>query len=595
MHRTDRTQSPEPYVYPGVVSRLRRHLEILYPPRDAREAEAALVEVLAPWFADRPIPNPPRELLDQSDVVLITYGDQLRAPGEPPLRTLRQFVHQRLAGLVSTIHLLPIHPWTADDGFAVADYERVDPTLGDWAEIEAFRPHTRLMVDAVVNHTSASHPWFRGFLADADGCRDFYLTAHPETDLSRVTRPRTLPLLHPFEGVDGTRNVWTTFGADQVDLDYRNPQVLAAMTAVLLRYVTHGARLIRLDAIAFLWKQIGTSCIHLPQTHEVVRLWRTILDAVAPGTLLITETNVPHAENVRYFGNGDDEAHLVYQFPLAPLVLNAFDRGDARTLRVWAQGLWLPSEETAFFNFLGCHDGIGVRPVEGILPPEDVEALIERVRGHGGGVSYRAHADGSASAYELNAVYFDALSDPAAAEPMDRQVARMGAAQGILLALAGVPALYLHGLLGSRNWREGVEQTGSLRTINRQKLDVAQVQAELDDPSSLRHAVFHRLARMLRVRRSEPAFHPKAPQRIHGGDPGLLAIERVALDGSSRMLCVHSVVGEERVLELRAAAGLPRGAALEPLVGGPSGHTAADGSLRLPVGPFGVVWLRVPA
>src|SRR5690625_2575882 len=238
------------------------------------------------------------------------------------------------------------------------------------------------------------------------------MPATGEVYLTRVTRPRALPLLHPFDAVDGLRHVWTTFSADQPDLDYRNPQVLAAMTQTLLRYVANGARLIRLDAVAFLWKQIGTTCMHLPQTHEVVKLWRTIVDAVAPGTMLITETNVPHTENVSYFGLGDDQAHLVYQFPLAPLVLHAFDSGNTATLRVWAQGLRTPSENTSFFNFLGSHDGIGLRPVEGLLDDDDVQRLVDRVQRHGGGVSFRSNADGSSSPYELNTVFFAALNDP---------------------------------------------------------------------------------------------------------------------------------------------------------------------------------------
>lgn len=583
-----------PYVYPGVRARIRRHLEVLYPPRAAREAEAALVEVLAPWFVDGRIPSPPPQLYDERDVVLITYGDQLRTPGVAPLRTLQRFVRERLTDLISTVHLLPIHPWTSDDGFAVADYSAVDPALGDWDDVRAFTGDVALMLDAVVNHTSASHPWFTDFLADRAPHQDFYLTASREADLSRVTRPRALPLLHPFEGTRGTVDVWTTFGPDQVDLDYRNPEVLAAVTDAILNYVAHGARLVRLDAIAFLWKQIGTSSIHMTQTHEVVKLWRTIIESVRPGTLLITETNVPHAENVRYFGRGDDEAHLVYQFPLAPLVLHAFDRGDARTLRVWAQGLRPPSDDTTFFNFLGSHDGIGLRPVEGILPPDDRQRLVERVRAHGGGVSFRANPDGTVSPYELNTVFFDALSDPTADEPLDRQIDRMCAAHAILLALAGVPAIYLHSLLGSRNWREGMEESGSLRTINRRKLDADEVGAQLDDPATLRHRLFRRLGRMLRVRRGHAAFHPNSPQVVREADPGVLVIDRATADGRSRVLCATSVVNTARLLDVPPTAGLPADAFCEPLLGAPGATTSPDGRLRAEIAPFGVLWLRVP-
>src|SRR5690606_35016656 len=107
--------------------------------------------------------------------------------------------------------------------------------------------------------------------------------------------------------------------ADQVDLNFKNPAVLLATTRALLFYVEHGAKFIRLDAIAYLWKEIGTPCIHLPQTHQVIQLMRAVLDEVAPDVRLITETNVPHPDNISYFGAGTNEAQLVYNFALPPL------------------------------------------------------------------------------------------------------------------------------------------------------------------------------------------------------------------------------------------------------------------------------------
>src|SRR5439155_21635029 len=184
----------------------------------------------------------------------------------------------------------------------------------------------------------------------------YFITIDPSTDLSGVTRPRTSPLLTRIETAAGPRWVWTTFSSDQVDLDYSNPEVLLAMVDVLLGYVAAGADLLRLDAVGYLWKQLGTRCIHLPQTHAVVKLLRELLDAAAPRVALVTETNVPQAENVGYFGNGEDEAQMVYQFPLAPLVLDAFAGSDAQTLSEWAALQKAPSERCAFFNFLASHD-----------------------------------------------------------------------------------------------------------------------------------------------------------------------------------------------------------------------------------------------
>lgn len=589
----DSTPAPTVSLSRAVTERLRAHLHALYGAAAANDAHQRLCERLERFLGSHPRPARP-ELFDQRDVMVIAYGDMVRAEGQAPLDTLREFLDDHFGDLVSGVHLLPIHPSTSDDGFAVADYDAVAPELGDWADVAAYRPRYDLMLDAVVNHVSASHPWVRGWAGGDPAYADFVIEADPQVDLSRVTRPRTAPVRTPMETADGRRHVWTTFSADQVDLNFANPEVLLAVTDVLLHYLEVGATRLRLDAIAFLWKEIGTSCIHLPQTHEVVRLWRTIVDAVAPGTLIVTETNVPQDENLRYFGNASDQAHLVYQFPLAPLVLHAFHRQDARTLRLWLAQQSAPGPETTFLNFLGCHDGIGLRPVEGILPQQELFDLVTRIQAHGGGVSLRAHPDGSASPYELNAVYFDALSNPAAGESMETQVARFMSAQALLLAVAGMPAVYFHALVGSRNWREGVATTGKLRTINRAKLDREALEAELADPLSLRRAVMDRWRPRLVARRSRAAFHPNATQRLPSVDPGLLLVDRVASDGSDRVLCVHNVTEQPATLTLDERLGLPPNTKLEALVSSLSVSTDARGGLSLRVPPYGVGWFDVP-
>lgn len=326
------------------------------------------------------------------------------------------------------------------------------------------------MFDAVLNHISAQSAWFQAFLCDDPKYRDYFIVVEGEPDLSQVFRPRALPLLTHFQTSSGEKAVWTTFSADQVDLNYRNPEVLLDILDVLLFYVSNGAEFIRLDAIAYLWKEIGTSCIHLPQTHTIVKLIRAILAEVAPHVKLITETNVPHEENVSYFGNGKDEAHLVYNFALPPLVLHTFHTGSCEALSRWASALQPPSKEATFLNFLASHDGIGIGGARGILSDAEIAAMIEKVIAHGGLVSYRSNPDGSQSPYELNINYFDALSDPKADEPIEIQIDRFIAAHAILLTLAGLPGIYFHSMFGSRSWFEGVRQNGHKRAINRQKL-----------------------------------------------------------------------------------------------------------------------------
>ncbi len=491
--------------------------------------------------------------LTQRDVLLITYGDQVRAPGVAPLQTLADFCEAHFRGVLSGVHLLPFYPWSSDDGFAVKDYFAVDPALGTWDNIRRLGRSFDLMFDGVFNHLSTQSDWFRRFLADEPAFRNFFVTVDGHPDLSQVVRPRALPLLTGFSSATGPRRVWTTFSADQADLNFKNPEVLLRVVEALLFYVANGARFIRLDAIAFLWKEPGTSCLHLPPTHRVVQLLRAVLDAAAPAVRLVTETNVPHADNVSYFGDGTNEAQLVYNFALPPLVLHAIATGNAEKLTGWAQSLALPSDRVALFNFLASHDGIGLNPARGILSGAKIDALVQRALAHGGFVSSKANPDGSQSPYELNVSYFDALSDPAAAEPREIQINRFLAAHAIMLSLAGVPGVYFHSLVGSRGDRAGAEASGLPRRINRQKLDRATLETELADAGSLRAGVFNALRQRLQLRQHHAAFHPAGGQRVLAPDPRVFAVLRSAPDGSERVLCLHNVSAESVYLPLPLA------------------------------------------
>jgi sucrose phosphorylase len=457
------------------------------------------------------------------------------------------------------------------------------------------------MFDAVINHISARSDWFQAFLQDDPAYAGYFIVVEPGTDLSEVTRPRALPLVTPVTTPSGEKLVWTTFSADQIDLNFANPDLLLDVVEILLLYVEKGADLIRLDAIAYLWKEIGTPCIHLPQTHRVVQLLRAILDAVAPHVLLVTETNVPHEENVSYFGNGSDEAQMVYQFSLAPLLLNAFHTGDAGHLLRWADALQNPSRSATFFNFTASHDGIGVRPAEGILDAQEFQALADRAQAHGGFVSYKTNSDGTQSPYELNISYFDALSDPAKlkAEGVEVQVDRFIASQAIMLALAGVPGIYVHSLLGSRSWREGVEKTGRYRTINREKLRRDELEAELAQSGKLRRRVFERYVHLLRTRTSQRAFHPNGAQKILFGNPALFALLRSSPRGEApphkreHIICIHNVSDQNQAFQADLAElGVPYSGAPRDLLTGERHPLDERGQLRLTVAPYQVLWLK---
>ncbi len=500
-------------------------------------------------------PGPPVETsglaISEKDAILITYGDQVQDGQRPPLQVLHEFLQSGIAPTISGVHILPFFPASSDDGFSVIDYYAVDDSLGTWADIDAMRSDFRLMFDAVFNHISAESEWFRRYRQDEAPYNGYFIAVPPDADLSQVVRPRALPLLTPFDTASGIKHLWTTFSADQVDLNLANPDVLLELIRVLLFYVQHGAEFIRLDAIAFLWKAIGTPSIHLEQTHLIIQLMRDVLDLVAPQVLLITETNVPHAENISYFGNGHNEAQMVYQFALPPLVFHTLSSGDASALTRWAQSLQPPGPRCTFFNFTASHDGIGLRPVSDLLNQTEIDALVNRVQAHGGHVSFKTNANGSQSPYELNISYFDAITDPAVtARDPQQAVDRFMVSQAIQLALAGVPGIYFHNLFGSRNWAEGVAETGRFRSINRQKLALDTLTQELADSGSIRHAVFSRYMALLKLRRTQPALHPLAGQIIHDLSPSVFAVERIAQDSSERILALHNVCAEPIRLDL---------------------------------------------
>ena len=496
------------------------------------------------------VPAPRSKGLSQRDAFLITYGDQVQEPGVKPLQSLAEFCNFHLAGCVSSIHLLPFYPYSSDDGFSVIDYRQVNPLLGSWEDIVQLGRSFRLMFDGVINHISAKSSWFQGFLDGKPKFQDYFIAVEGQPDLSKVVRPRALPLLTPFSSKDGQKSIWTTFSEDQIDLNYHNPDVLLEILDILLFYIAHGAEFIRLDAIAYLWKEIGTSCIHLPQTHWIIQVIRAILDKLTPHVMLITETNVPHSDNLSYFGNGYNEAQLVYNFAMPPLVLHTLQTGNARALTCWAEGLSLPSSQVTFFNFLASHDGIGLNPARGILGEAEIDALVERTKERGGLVSFKRNSDGSQSPYELNINYMDALSNPALDEPVDIVVDRFIAAHALMLSFIGVPGIYFHSLFGSKGWPEGVQVTGRNRTINRQKCSRFELDRDLAEPASLRSMVFQRMKHLLEVRAAHPGFHPQAEQKVIDCGPSVFALLRRSDEYGEKILYLQNVTQRPQRVEL---------------------------------------------
>jgi glycosidase len=511
----------------------------------------------------------------ETDAWLITYPDQFQQPGSAPLETLAEVYATHLADTLNGIHILPFFPWSSDDGYAVTDYRSVDPRYGTWGDVAALARTARVMIDAVVNHMSAESEWFERWRTGDTEYSGFFRTASPDADLSKVVRARTHPLLTPVETVRGSEWAWTTFSPDQIDLDYRNPEVLARILQVLLEYAAHGISMIRLDAVCFLWKEESSSSIHLPQTHNVIQFLRACLDATYPQVGLVSETNVPHAENISYLGDGEaSEAQAVYQFSLPPLVLHSYATGRADVLGAWIAQLAPPPPGTTFLNFLGSHDGVGLRPIEGILAPADVERLAQLARACGGRVNSRTLPGGVSSPYELNATWYDLIRGGCEG---DDAIQRHLGSHAIMLAMQGVPVLYAQSLFAGNNDHDAVRSTGVARAINRRRFNpVTDLISELAEPSSRAAASLTGIKRMLALRRAHPAFHPSSALAVLDTPQEVLGLERRHENGASARVYVN--VSDRSAL-------VPDRGRLQ------LGERATDRDGKIDLGPWGMAWV----
>ncbi|MAM11888.1 MAG: alpha-amylase [Rhizobiaceae bacterium] len=531
---------------------IRLHLESIYPEKDSR---ALTRQVLEAYWGDGVVPRKRgrvagNNMWSADNAYVITYGNSIIDGEHKPLSLLQDFLTENLKGVIKGVHILPYFPYTSDDGFAITDYRAVDSGLGGWEDIERIGREFRLMSDLVLNHCSSQSNWFNEFRMGHEPYRDFFFTASPEDDLSSVVRPRAHPLLRKVETADGEKHVWCTFSHDQVDFDFSNPEVLLEFLRIMRFHINRGVRTIRLDACAFIWKEVGTSCIHLPQTHEIIRLMRVLADYSEESIVLITETNVPNVENLSYFGNRN-EAHMIYNFSLPPLIVHALMTGTSQFLNAWQMAMPPAQMGCAYFNFTASHDGIGLRPAESLLSDEAIGEMVETVKSFGGRVSMRQLSDGSMRPYEMNVSLFDALKGTVKGED-EHNIARFLCSQTIAMALEGIPAFYIHSLLSTSNDYEGVEKSGHNRAINRHRWNYDALQEALADETTQHAKVFNAMRELIGIRTRQPAFHPNATQfTLHLGEK-LFGFWRQSVDRTQSIFAINNVTDE--TLEIPAMA-----------------------------------------
>lgn len=533
-----------------IQEKLSRLLQQIYPQHDDALLTEKVIEAF--WPTSSPAnQNPAGEKQlkqakqtsnanwSEADAILITYGDSLSDNKLKPLDVLKEFLDEHVRSAINSVHILPFFPYTSDDGFSVTDYEKVNAQLGSWEDIQRISNEYTLMSDLILNHVSSQGTWFNAYREGLEPYDDFFFEASPNDDLSATVRPRSSPLLQEVETSRGSRHVWCTFSHDQIDLNFKNPQVLLEIIRIVRLHVNMGVRIIRLDAVAYVWKETGTTSIHLPQTHAIVKLLRVLADYACEDIILLTETNVPKAENLSYFGQGD-EAHMIYNFPLPPLILHGLLAGTATYLNHWQASMPPAPMGCSYLNFSASHDGIGMRPAEGLLPPAEIESMVETVTKNGGKSSMRVLGDGSESIYELNCTYFDALGNPD--EPNDTyHIERFLTSQTIVMSLEGMPAFYIHSLLATPNDQQGVVDRAMNRAINRHRWDYSTLRKKLKDANTNQAIVLKALSKRLKLRARQAAFHPNATQFTLRLDNRVFGIWRQSHDRSQSIFALHNL------------------------------------------------------
>ncbi|WP_430429959.1 sugar phosphorylase [Parasphingorhabdus sp.] len=575
--------SPNDYLQQRIIA----HLKPLYPDCDQHDLADRIVAAF--WNKPDQIIDRAeiqgKHLWDETEIALITYGSSIRHGDEKPLQTLHQFLGNRVGDAISAVHILPFFPFSSDDGFSVIDYLAVDPDLGDWSDISAIADDYRLMADLVINHGSSRSDWFQQFLSDEAPGNRYFVTADPASDLGAVVRPRSHPLLTAYETNAGTQHVWTTFSPDQVDFDFRNPDLLLEFIRIIAFYIQSGVRIFRIDAIAFLWKTIGTSSINLDETHEVVRLLRTLMDHHRESLIILTETNVPNHENLTYFGN-QNEAHVIYNFSLPPLLVHALLTGESLYLKRLTRSNPPALQGCAYLNFTASHDGIGLRPTEGVLPEAELGQMLSTLQSFGGRISMRRGPGGTEKPYEVNISYFEAMQGTIDG-PDAHQIPRFMAAMAIMLALEGIPAIYIHSLLATPNGYEEVNRTGRNRSINRRELELEALEARLDDPNSVEAQVFDQFKSLIKKRKLQTAFHPNAVQFTLTLPEGLFGIWRQSLDRAQSIFAVTNVTNQIKPLSL-GDINLIAGSHWWDII---SGESMPDIDAQIELAPYQTVWI----
>ena len=478
--------------------------------------------------------------ISEKTSLIISYGDNIYSNQSSSMKIFQKFFQKNLEKLFDTIHFLPFYPSSSDSGFAVKDHYQIDRKIGNWSDLKKISKSKKIMADVVINHASARGLWFKNFLKRKKPGKDYFLTVNSKFNTSKVVRPRDHKLLKKIKIFEKNDYLWRTFSPDQIDLNFKNPSVLLRFIKIIIHLINNGVTIFRLDAIAYLWKQNGTKCINLSQTHEIIKLLRVVTSLLNVQTLIITETNLPEKENLSYFGK-NNEANWVYNFSLPPLLIHAFLFENSSYLNQWSRKLPSTKHGNCYLNFIASHDGIGIRPTEGILNEKTLSSFLKRLKKNGSKFSYRKVQNKSKKVYEANITVFDALKksdfDPKGLFFLERYVS----AHAIMISFEGIPAVYFNSLFGKSNDEAKYIITGNNRDVNRYKWNFNNITTKLRDKKSKQSIFYRNIGALLETKRKQKAFHPNASRININLGPKIFCFKRISKDKKQSIICMTNL------------------------------------------------------
>ena len=492
-------------------------------------------------YKDKEPKNSTKDYWSENTILLITYADSInRGLSGKTLNDFGKFYKQYLEKFINSIHFLPFFPSSGDGGFSVKNHNDVDKAYGTWEDIQSLSKKANIMTDLVLNHSSSKGDWYKNFLDDKNPGKNYFYVVDKNYDCSKVVRPRDHDLLTEIELQNKKKFLWCTFSHDQIDLNFKNPDVLLEFIRLILKLSSYGIKIFRLDAVAFIWKQPGTTCLNLSQTHEIIKLLRDIVDQLDKNLIIVTETNLPKQENLSYFGK-NDEAHWIYNFSLPPLIVNTFLFEDSVALTKWSMKMPPAQLGNAYLNFIASHDGIGMRPAEGVLSDKEIKKMLQRLKKNGSKFSMRKLSNNEEKVYEANISLFNALQFTDSDLKGKFALKRFIAAHCIILAIEGVPAFYFNSLFATKNDEETFASTGVKRNLNRYKWHYSTLINLIKTNNTIEKNCYETFKKLISVRKIQPAFHPNATQFTLNLDKNIFAVWRQSRDRKQSIFALTNV------------------------------------------------------